>query len=167
MTGFDLPEECPECGCSSGWYVDEDYSISISGDGSVQIGLGNNTRWGQKIGAKCNNRSCDAVVDIYIEAEAVNNSDVESAGSIQLIERLEGHDLMPDLVEKQCQDCGETFMAQVEYRVASDGGVQFYADACCGCNRELSFLKDSILHLEPDDVREKADILPQIEGENL
>lgn len=165
MTGFDLPQECQKCGWNSGWYVPDNKRIFVHSDGSVRIGRDNNTRWSQKIKARCNNPSCDAVVDIYIEAESVNNGEIRSTGAKNLLQRLREHDALPKQIERGCTECGQEFVTDIDARLADDGGIDLNAKTQCPQHPYTAFIIDTVEHLPPGNLENKWELLPEANSE--
>lgn len=159
MTGFDLPEECPECGYSGGWYIPDDYSLFVREDGEVKIGHGNGTRWGQKVKGRCNNPDCDAVVNLYLEAETVNNADIESTGAKEILEDLEQYDAIPKQVERTCSKCGQDFITDVQAELGDNAGIVLRAKSQCPDHRFSALIINEVETISPEELEDKSELL--------
>lgn len=159
MTGLDLPDECPECGYDGGWYVEGDYALHIDPDGKVNLIGTNTTRWGQKVEARCNIPNCDVVVDIYIEARAVNNGTPESTGARELKEQMKQHDIVPEVVEQECGKCGEELLTSPEFRIGSDGGLEILSNKICSKHTFSSLLLDNVGRIDPEEIGDTLNAL--------
>lgn len=165
MTGFDLPEECTVCGASCGWYIEEDIGVYVSSDGEVKLRT-DNTRYGYKVEAKCNNPDCDAIVNIYLDVEAVNNGEIESTSAKEIIERAKDNDLLPNAVKVECEECGKEFLDEPEFQIAGDGGINILANVNCGCDSIKSLISETIEHIPPEDLEGKKELIPPKSGDD-
>lgn len=129
----ELPDECPECGCTAGWYIHEDQPVSVKPDGTVSIGRKNNRRYGQKLEAVCNNPTCDAAVNLYVEAEVVRTGGIQATGAKDVIDELDEDFPIP--FKSVCERCGEEFVTELEIGQSRTGGIRLSCPSYCGCGK--------------------------------
>lgn len=66
-------------------------------------------------------------------------------------------------MEVECSQCGEDFLAEADYRLSGDAGIEITAQDNCGCEngiRGSSIFKTTVAHIEPDQLEETEDVLP-------
>lgn len=158
MIPEELPDECPECGYDGGWFIPDKQRIYAYEDGSLRIGpRDNNTRWGQKLEAICNDPDCDASVNLYVEGEVVRTGKIESSGAIEVIEEF--GDEFPKPLKVNCKSCGTPFISEVELRNSHrHKGIELTYKANCGCKPLQQVVRHTMADLEdPSELQEKLE----------
>jgi len=161
MTGFDLPAECPECGNSSGWVIEGEHRIFVDSNGEVELGRNNGSRYGDKFQAICGHRDCDATCRIYIEAKVVNNSQPESTGAKNLIEKLDAISEIPETVRRECEECGDDYVADVSPAISQKGSLVLRASQVCQKHGSAHVFLENIMEIPPEDIEQYQDVIPE------